>query len=141
MLPRHVRKYHALGSRFIADASARCHLKVVKMYEVIDRAAFDEAGGPAGAPDAVVASGTRLALVGGFLPRRCGIATFPTDIHDSLKVAVPDLAVDIYAMTPATNAIAFDTDIRSEEHTSELQSLMRSSYAVFCLKKKTTVKT
>src|SRR3546814_3630277 len=27
-------------------------------------------------------------------------------------------------------------DNRSEEHTSELQSLMRSSYAVFCLKKK-----
>src|SRR3546814_4514194 len=31
-----------------------------------------------------------------------------------------------------------DTDgQRSEEHTSELQSLMRTSYAVFCLKKKT----
>src|SRR3546814_7683086 len=29
------------------------------------------------------------------------------------------------------------TDRRSEEHTSELQSLMRISYAVFCLKKKT----
>src|SRR3546814_4265890 len=29
---------------------------------------------------------------------------------------------------------------RSEEHTSELQSLMRISYAVFCLKKKTTIK-
>src|SRR3546814_2962744 len=28
---------------------------------------------------------------------------------------------------------------RSEEHTSELQSLMRNSYAVFCLKKKNTV--
>src|SRR3546814_1921494 len=28
------------------------------------------------------------------------------------------------------------TSLRSEEHTSELQSLMRSSYAVFCLKKK-----
>src|SRR3546814_9787106 len=28
--------------------------------------------------------------------------------------------------------------MRSEEHTSELQSLMRSSYAVFCLKKKNT---
>src|SRR3546814_9774487 len=27
-------------------------------------------------------------------------------------------------------------DVRSEEHTSELQSLMRNSYAVFCLKKK-----
>src|SRR3546814_10360430 len=30
---------------------------------------------------------------------------------------------------------------RSEEHTSELQSLMRISYAVFCLKKKTTIPT
>src|SRR3546814_8903989 len=30
---------------------------------------------------------------------------------------------------------------RSEEHTSELQSLMRISYAVFCLKKKKTNKT
>src|SRR3546814_6101964 len=29
-------------------------------------------------------------------------------------------------------------ELRSEEHTSELQSLMRNSYAVFCLKKKTT---
>src|SRR3546814_5482079 len=29
---------------------------------------------------------------------------------------------------------------RSEEHTSELQSLMRISYAVFCLKKKTKIK-
>src|SRR3546814_3447011 len=31
-----------------------------------------------------------------------------------------------------------DALLRSEEHTSELQSLMRISYAVFCLKKKTT---
>src|SRR3546814_1132714 len=30
--------------------------------------------------------------------------------------------------------------VRSEEHTSELQSLMRISYAVFCLKKKTQTK-
>src|SRR3546814_6803806 len=30
---------------------------------------------------------------------------------------------------------------RSEEHTSELQSLMRNSYAVFCLKKKTNTNT
>src|SRR3546814_6415898 len=31
---------------------------------------------------------------------------------------------------------AYDAPERSEEHTSELQSLMRISYAVFCLKKK-----
>src|SRR3546814_9911348 len=32
--------------------------------------------------------------------------------------------------------VAFSAEERSEEHTSELQSLMRISYAVFCLKKK-----
>src|SRR3546814_6233436 len=32
-------------------------------------------------------------------------------------------------------------DARSEEHTSDLQSLMRKSYAVFCLKKKNNTKT
>src|SRR3546814_10298833 len=35
-------------------------------------------------------------------------------------------------------AEAIGATARSEEHTSELQSLMRISYAVFCLKKKTT---
>src|SRR3546814_2191886 len=36
---------------------------------------------------------------------------------------------------------ARQNDLRSEEHTSELQSLMRISYAVFCLKKKKTTDT
>src|SRR3546814_6823173 len=34
----------------------------------------------------------------------------------------------------------FPLRVRSEEHTSELQSLMRISYAVFCLKKKNNTK-
>src|SRR3546814_1389309 len=38
------------------------------------------------------------------------------------------------AISPSVPALL----TRSEEHTSELQSLMRISYAVFCLKKKTT---
>src|SRR3546814_10198399 len=37
----------------------------------------------------------------------------------------------------AANASSPSASVRSEEHTSELQSLMRISYAVFCLKKKT----
>src|SRR3546814_9108202 len=37
----------------------------------------------------------------------------------------------------AAGASADDIAYRSEEHTSELQSLMRISYAVFCLKKQT----
>src|SRR3546814_4754446 len=39
------------------------------------------------------------------------------------------------------NRIGASPGNRSEEHTSELQSLMRTSYAVFCLKKKKTPST
>src|SRR3546814_1112184 len=38
---------------------------------------------------------------------------------------------------PPYHASGIDWAFRSEEHTSELQSLMRNSYAVFCLQKKT----
>src|SRR3546814_7195903 len=53
------------------------------------------------------------------------------------------------AIHPAPHSVSRRSEIslaicwnwaRSEEHTSELQSLMRISYAVFCLKKKTTNK-
>src|SRR3546814_1257683 len=40
----------------------------------------------------------------------------------------------------ACNSQQLGVQLRSEEHTSELQSLMRISYAVFCLKKKTKKK-
>src|SRR3546814_4724148 len=38
-----------------------------------------------------------------------------------------------------SNVFSYASLARSEEHTSELQSLMRISYAVFCLKKKKTL--
>lgn len=40
----------------------------------------------------------RVALIGCFRPRRCGIATFTADIHDHLRAVRPDLAIDVYAM-------------------------------------------
>src|SRR3546814_1280180 len=48
--------------------------------------------------------------------------------HQRVRIAVRDTGIGIAAGN------------RSEEHTSELQSLMRISYAVFCLKKKTTIR-
>src|SRR3546814_7856532 len=73
------------------------------------------------------------------------------------RAAVPDLGPDLFAnatqVDPKSSlardsfhrlhAIAHQVDQhllkldRSEEHTSELQSLMRNTYAVFCLKTKT----
>src|SRR3546814_5800076 len=56
--------------------------------------------------------------------------------------AAPDGGWFMYPpLTTETSLSGIGADIwmlRSEEHTSELQSLMRISYAVFCLKKKTT---
>src|SRR3546814_3977176 len=52
---------------------------------------------------------------------------------------LPGGAAEAQRCDPRPNAGCFtkgNTVIRSEEHTSELQSLMRISYAVFCLKKK-----
>src|SRR3546814_5013680 len=43
------------------------------------------------------------------------------------------------ASRPSSSVCSARTGRRSEEHTSELQSLIRISYAVFCLKKKITI--
>src|SRR3546814_7598996 len=50
--------------------------------------------------------------------------------HDRLEVRFERVVEDRAAQ------VGFQVEQRSEEHTSELQSLMRISYAVFCLKKK-----
>src|SRR3546814_8802091 len=53
---------------------------------------------------------------------------FAAHLEETIDVMLAENLLE----TEAENAI-----LRSEEHTSELQSLMRISYAVFCLKKKT----
>src|SRR3546814_6602743 len=74
--------------------------------------------------------------------------TFDTDDFDDDRVSWKAFAG--YRFTPifsvegqyidfgdaVNNSARVEADGRSEEHTSELQSLMRNSYAVFCLKKK-----
>src|SRR3546814_4667729 len=56
------------------------------------------------------------------------------EMHDTAKAIATrhDVSAD------AVLADLLDAPSRSEEHTSELQSLMRISYAVLCLKNKTT---
>src|SRR3546814_1403139 len=56
--------------------------------------------------------------------------------EDNLRLArmLDEAGIDF--MLPIARWLGFGGETRSEEHTSELQSLMRISYAVFCLKKK-----
>src|SRR3546814_7487582 len=63
---------------------------------------------------------------------------FPyTTLFRSVPIAQAYQKPELLYLLPATAPIFILTGLtRSEEHTSELQSLMRISYAVFCLKKK-----
>src|SRR3546814_10629436 len=56
--------------------------------------------------------------------------------HETLRQASASKPI---AYPKPDGVLTFDR-LRSEEHTSELQSLMRTSYAVFCLKNKNTKK-
>jgi glycosyltransferase involved in cell wall biosynthesis len=60
----------------------------------------------------------RIALVGGFSPRKCGIATFTADLHNQLGVHHPEVAVDLHVIdSPADNHDypSARTVIRSDE--------------------------
>src|SRR3546814_1919531 len=74
--------------------------------------------------------------------RTCGAASIPTSLQTLFAalsrtrrraVTSTRLRTALYRCARERACKAFQ---RSEEHTSELQSLMRNSYAVFCLKKK-----
>src|SRR3546814_10477885 len=56
-----------------------------------------------------------------------------------VNIAIPDMRDTLEASFAELQFViaAYGLTYRSEEHTSELQSLMRISYAVFCLKQKT----
>src|SRR3546814_10331687 len=58
------------------------------------------------------------------------------DVGDGIALRIAGVGAD--AVQELINGGAIQEQLRSEEHTSELQSLMRISYAVFCLKKKNT---
>src|SRR3546814_2967806 len=63
-------------------------------------------------------------------------AQVPVPHGERSRTPVNDSGRD-QSSVPLLTTTVFLAWARSEEHTSELQSLMRSSYAVFCLKKKT----
>src|SRR3546814_7355426 len=92
--------------------------------------------------------------MGGGQPGDCGRLILPDgtplrvvdavkgDGHEDVVHVLEEGAAPPAAGTRVTAELDWDRrhrHMRSEEHTSELQSLMRISYAVFCLKKKNTI--
>src|SRR3546814_6093779 len=104
----------------MAEAQAKVAALLAELHAVRDAAAFDA--------DRVETQ------ISALLPRLTVIVPLPPANRDAVQQAI-----EIAERIRASAAVAFSAQAnRSEEHTSELQSLMRISYAVFCLKKKTT---
>src|SRR3546814_4525772 len=75
----------------------------------------------------------RTKSAGWVFPTICCYCGFNAEAHEFLS--------DAQMAYVQACCVMFSQILRSEEHTSELQSLMRISYAVFCLKKKTIITT
>src|SRR3546814_6602077 len=78
---------------------------------------------------------TTVAIVDGANFRKWPTDILPVQYGADYRLSGGGLAQPVTVRFTAMES-APDTVERSEEHTSELQSLMRISYAVFCLKKK-----
>src|SRR3546814_8703941 len=89
---------------------------------------------------AIVAVSSISALVGGeyqthYTPTKAGVHS----LMQSAAIALGRHGIRCNSVLPGTILTEINKDdLRSDEHTSELQSLMRIPYAVFCLKKKST---
>lgn len=52
-----------------------------------------------------------IALIGNFLPRKCGLATYTTDTYNALIARFPDLRVDVYAMDDHPGLYAYPPEV------------------------------
>src|SRR3546814_2135107 len=72
--------------------------------------------------------------------RRDAITRLQTPVANRIRYALLDRGIAWRSVLGGMASRRSVDSVRSEEHTSELQSLMRISYAVFCLKTKNTIK-
>src|SRR3546814_8266800 len=85
-----------------------------------------------------LAPGTHVNAVGAILR---GFAEFHQDVFDRARLVVVDNVANVRSISAEfIDRYENGAGDRSEEHTSEIQSLMRISYAVFCLTKYTNIK-
>src|SRR3546814_4284397 len=82
------------------------------------------------------------------VPQDGKVVANPYTKWSEIDSSLPDIEIQVFGPPPTSGTrdafvelVMEEGCARSEEHTSELQSLMRISYAVFCLKKKNNITT
>ncbi len=99
-----------LGRSFSATSIADLRIEsILRRGFMLDADIASNSNSHAGQAAAIA---PRIALIGGFTPRRCGIATFTADIHNSIRAAYPETEIDVYAMAPVKNDIEFAAPVR-----------------------------
>lgn len=71
----------------------------------------------------------KVALVGTFAPRKCGIATFTTDIHDNLETYHPEIGVDVYALDDGKGDLSY-TDVSGLIRSDDPESYAATARAI-----------
>jgi glycosyltransferase involved in cell wall biosynthesis len=64
----------------------------------------------------------RIALIGNFLPRRCGIATFTTDIQRAFATRYPEIEIDVWAMNDAGHSYDYPPEVTGSIDAADPQS-------------------
>ena len=71
-----------------------------------------------------------IALIGNFLPRKCGIATYTTDTYQALRASYPDLRVDVYAMDDHHAPYAYPPEVTRSIPQNDLMAYLVAARAI-----------
>lgn len=71
-----------------------------------------------------------VALIGNFLPRKCGLATFTTDTFTALKARYPELKVDVYAMDDHGGPYAYPPEVTRSIAQDDLSDYLDAARAI-----------
>lgn len=69
----------------------------------------------------------KIALIGNYPPRRCGIATFTADVFDALAEARPDASCEVYAMTDIEGAYEYPPEVACEIRQDVFDDYLRAA--------------
>lgn len=107
------------------------------MAEALGRSTFDfredatcAVKGSRDAPPVLPCTPNRIALIGNFLPRLCGIATFTTHVHGALSALHRDLLVDVYAMNDPGRRYDFPPAVAMSIDQEERDSYRRAAWRI-----------
>ena len=70
---------------------------------------------------------SRLAFIGNSLPRRCGIATFTTDLQQAISTARADLETSIVAMTDHGHAYDYPSVVRLQVNDDRIEEYVHAA--------------